>query len=44
MLPDELFISVIAEDLKDKIVTLTHTDELAQTIAECLGKQLPPPM
>jgi hypothetical protein len=44
MLPDELFISVIAEDLKDKIVMLTQTDELAQTITECLGKQLPLPM
>jgi hypothetical protein len=44
MLPDKLFISVIAEDLKDKIVMLTQTDELAQTITECLGKQLPLPM
>jgi hypothetical protein len=44
MLPDELFISVIVEDLKNKIVTLTQTDELAQMITKCLGKQLPPPM
>jgi hypothetical protein len=44
MLPDKLFISVIAEDLKDKIVILTQTDELAQTIIKCLGKQLPLPM
>ena len=44
MLPDNLFISLIATDLKDKIATATNTDELATKIRNCLHKQLPPPM
>ena len=44
MLPNDMFISLIATDLKDKIVTTTKTDELATKIKDCLQKQLPPPM
>ena len=44
MLPDDMFISLIATDLRDKIVTATETDELATKIKDCLQKQLPPPM
>ena len=44
MLPDDMFISLIATDLRDKIATITTTDELATRIKSCLHKQLPPPM
>ena len=44
MLPNDLFISIIAEDLRDKIVDSTLTDELAKKITNCLDKQLPPPL
>ena len=44
MLPDNLFISLIATDLKDRITTTTRDDELATKIKDCLQKQLPPPM
>ena len=44
MLPDDLFISLIATNLKDKIATATGTDELATKIKSCLHEQLPPPM
>ena len=44
MLPDNLFILLIATDLKDKIATATKNDELTIKIKDCLQKQLPPPM
>ena len=44
MLPDNMFISLIATDLRDKIASATNTDELATKIKSCLYKQLPPPM
>ena len=44
MLPDNMFISLIATDLRDKIASATDTDELAMKIKSCLHKQLPPPM
>ena len=44
MLPDNMFISLIATDLRDRITTATDADELAATIKNCLHKQLPPPM
>ena len=44
MLPDDMFISLIATDLRDKIVTATNTDELATKIKNCLHQQLLPPM
>ena len=44
MLPDDMFISLIATDLKDKIAIITEADELATKIKNCLQKQLPPPM
>ena len=44
MLPEDMFISLIATDLKDKIATTTEADELAIKIKDCLEKQLPPPM
>ena len=44
MLPEDMFISLIATDLRDKIVTATEADELATQIKDCLQKQLPPPM
>ena len=44
MLPDNMFISLIATDLRDKIASATNTDELAMKIKSCLHKQLPPPM
>ena len=46
MLPDNMFISLIATDLqvRDKIATATKHDELAIKIKNCLHKQLPPPL
>ena len=44
MLPDNMFISLIATNLRDKIAAATNTDELATKIKGCLHKQLPPPM
>ena len=44
MLPDNMFISLIATDLRDKIANATKTDELTTTIKNCLHKHLPPPM
>ena len=44
MLPNKMFISLTATDLKDKIVTATKDNELATKIRDCLQKQLPPPM
>ena len=44
MLPDDMFISLIATNLRDKIATATQTDELTTKIKDCLQKQLPPPM
>ena len=44
MLPDNMFISLIATDLRDKIASAADTDELAMKIKNCLHKQLPPPM
>ena len=44
MLPDNMFISLIATDLRDKIKIATETDELATKIKDCLQKRLPPPM
>ena len=44
MLPDDMFISLIATDLRDKIASNTNADELAVKIKNCLHKQLPPPL
>ena len=44
MLPNNMFISLIVTDLRDKIITATETDELATTIKDCLPRQLLPPM
>ena len=44
MLPEEMFISLIATDLRDKIVIANETDDLAMKIKDCLQKQLLPPM
>ena len=44
MLPDNMFVLLIATNLRDKIITATETDELTTKIKGCLLKQLPPPM
>ena len=44
MLPEDMFISLIAIDLKDKIATATEANKLAMKIKDCLQKQLPLPM
>ena len=44
MLPDDMFISLIATDLRDKIVAATEADELTTKIKNCLLKQLLLPM
>ena len=44
MLPNELFTSLIATNLRDKITQATWDNELAKKIKDCLQKQLPPPM
>ena len=44
MLPDNMFISLIATNLRDKITSATNTDELAAKIKSCLHKQLLPPI
>ena len=44
MLPHDMFISLIATNLRDKIATATQNDELTIKLKDCLQKQLPPPM
>ena len=44
MLPDNMFVSLIVTDLRDKIIIATETDELATKIKDCLRKQSPPPL
>ena len=44
MLPDEMFVSLIATNLRDKIAAATWKDELAMRIRDCIQKQLLPPM
>ena len=44
LLPEDMFISLIATDLRDKIVMATEADELATKIRDCLQKQLLLPM
>ena len=44
MLPKDMFISLIATDLRDKIMAATEADELTTKIKACLQKQLPLPM
>ena len=44
MLPEDMFILLVATDLRDKIATMTKDDELTMKIKDCLQKQLPPPM
>ena len=44
MLPDNMFISLIATNLRDKIALATNIDELAAKIKSCLQKQLLLPM
>ena len=44
MLPEDMFISLIATDLRDKITTTTEANEFTTKIKDCLQKQLPPPM
>ena len=44
MLPEEMFISLITTDLRERIATTTRDDELTMKIKDCLQKQLLPPM
>ena len=44
MLPEDMFILLIATNLRNKTATATEADELATKIKDCLQKQLPPPM
>jgi len=36
MLPKELFVRIIAEDLRDRTMTATVKDEFTQSIKKCL--------
>ena len=44
MLPDNMSISLIATDLRDKITASSQKDKLATKIKNCFQKQLLPPM
>ena len=44
MLPSDLFISLIAEDLKMQIKTSTELDPLLKTIQDCQTNNTPPPL
>ena len=44
MLPNNMFISLIATDLRDKIAAAASTDEFTIKIKDCLQKQLLTPM
>ena len=44
MLTEDMFISLVATNLRDKIMITTQADDLATKIRDCLQKQLPPPM
>jgi hypothetical protein len=44
MLPDSLFVNTIAEDLRDKVLIATSTDEFAQSITRCLKEKGTPPL
>ena len=41
---EDMFISLVATNLRDKIAIATQADDLAMKIRDCLQKQLPPPM
>ncbi len=43
MLPKELFVHIIAEDLRDRTMTATVNNEFAQSIKKCLTKKGIPP-
>ncbi len=44
MLPKELFVRIIAKDLRDRTTTATVNDEFAQSIRKCLTKKGIPPL
>ena len=44
MLTEDMFILLVATDLRDKIAIATQADDLAAKIKGCLQKQLLPPM
>jgi len=44
MLPKELFVRIIAEDLQDRTMTATVNDEFAQSIKKCLTEKAIPPL
>ncbi len=44
MLPEKLFIRTIAEDLREKTIEVTKTDEFAMSIKKCLQEKGIPPL
>ena len=44
MLPEDLFVSLIATDLRDQIHALSSTDEFIQGIIKCLKDRSMPPL
>ena len=44
MLPEKLFIRTIAEDLREKTIEATKTDEFAISIKKCLQEKGIPPL
>ena len=44
MLPKELFVRTIAEDLRDRTINITVNDEFAQSIKKCLNEKGTPPL
>ena len=44
MLPEKLFICTIAEDLREKTIEATKTDEFTITIKKCLQEKGIPPL
>ncbi len=44
MLPKELFVCIITEDLRDQTMTATVNDEFTQSIKKCLTEKGIPPL
>ncbi|KAF8627679.1 hypothetical protein AX14_011342 [Amanita brunnescens Koide BX004] len=44
MLPDSLFVNLVAKDLREQVKQATQSDEFATSIIKCLAKKSPPPL
>ena len=44
MLPDNLFVNLVAEDLREQVKQATQSDVFATNIIKCLTEKSPPPL